>query len=231
VNSIAVPVQHRAPHDGHQPDHLSAVEGDLSRGYSQNIFQGPSLSPSGYQFAKYDAILEEYQRNSTDDFTGRSTGSRCAGTKLTFEEQIDHYKADSYFTMAPGDFIVQEADGTPVAIDDYDSQTPYPSGACNANSIGTTPILSAPNTRAACRSSIRPALWLPAICARSRRAFFIPPRFPAAKRQHQEHLDERRFALHQREHEPAQLLRQLPGLNGTTRSLTYTANAQAKRGR
>ena len=26
--------------------------------YSQNIFQGPSLSPSGYQFAKYDAILQ-----------------------------------------------------------------------------------------------------------------------------------------------------------------------------
>ena len=39
-------------------------------GYSQNIMQGPSLSPSGYQFAKYDAILQEYQRNSTDDFTG-----------------------------------------------------------------------------------------------------------------------------------------------------------------
>ena len=38
-------------------------------GYSQNIFQGPSLSPSGYQFAKYNAILQEYQRNSTDDFT------------------------------------------------------------------------------------------------------------------------------------------------------------------
>jgi len=39
-------------------------------GYSQNVFQGPSLSPSGYQFAKYDAILQENQRNSTDDFTG-----------------------------------------------------------------------------------------------------------------------------------------------------------------
>ncbi len=39
-------------------------------GYSQNIFQGPTLSPSGYQFAKYDACSQEYQRNSTDDFTG-----------------------------------------------------------------------------------------------------------------------------------------------------------------
>ena len=115
-------------------------------GYSQNIFQGPSLSPSGYQFAKYDAILQEYQRNSTDDFLGGIDWKPIHGTKLTFEEQIDHYKADSYFTMAPGDFNVQEADGTLAALDDFDSQTPYPSSACNANSIGTTPILSAPQT-------------------------------------------------------------------------------------
>ena len=71
-------------------------------GYSQNIFQGPSLSPSGYQFAdQYDALLQEYQRNSTDDFTGAIDWKPVQGTKLTFEEQIDHYKADSYFTMAP----------------------------------------------------------------------------------------------------------------------------------
>jgi len=29
-------------------------------GYSQNIFQGPSLSPSGYSFAKYNAMLQEH---------------------------------------------------------------------------------------------------------------------------------------------------------------------------
>jgi hypothetical protein len=116
-------------------------------GYSQNIFQGPSLSPSGYQFAKYNAILQEYQRNSTDDFTGAIDWKPVKGTTLTFEEEIDHYKADSYFTMAPSDFIAQEADGTKVALDDYDSQTPYPTkSACNANSIGATPIFSAPQT-------------------------------------------------------------------------------------
>jgi len=115
-------------------------------GYSQNIFQGPSLSPSGYQFAKYDAILQEYQRNSTDDFLGGIDWKPVQGTKLTFEEEIDHYKADSYFTMAPGDFNVQEADGTLAALDDFDSLTPYPSSACNANSMGTTPLLSAAPT-------------------------------------------------------------------------------------
>src|SRR5580698_3732565 len=32
-------------------------------GYSQNVFQGPSLSPSGYQVAgSYDLLLQEYQR-------------------------------------------------------------------------------------------------------------------------------------------------------------------------
>lgn len=115
-------------------------------GYSQNIFQGPTLSPSGYQFAKYDAVLQEYQRNSTDDFTGAVDWKPVRDTRVTFEEQIDHYKADSYFTMAPGDFNVQEADGTPAALDDFDSRTPYPSSACNANSMGSTPMLSAPQT-------------------------------------------------------------------------------------
>ncbi len=38
-------------------------------GYSQNIFQGPGMSPS-YTIAKYNALLEQYQRNSTDEFTG-----------------------------------------------------------------------------------------------------------------------------------------------------------------
>ena len=50
-------------------------------GYSQNIFEGPSLSPERI-IAKYDALLAEYQRNSTDDFTGADrlearAGNRC----------------------------------------------------------------------------------------------------------------------------------------------------------
>ena len=48
-------------------------------GYSQNVFEGPSLSPSGYQVASsYDVLLEEHQRNSTDDLHwARSTGNPC----------------------------------------------------------------------------------------------------------------------------------------------------------
>ena len=40
-------------------------------GYSQNIFQGPSVSP-GRSIGKYDNLLEEYQRNSTRRLYGRA---------------------------------------------------------------------------------------------------------------------------------------------------------------
>jgi hypothetical protein len=114
-------------------------------GYAQNIFQGPSLSPSGYQFATGDAILEEYQRNSTDDFTGGVDWKPVQGTKLTFEEQITHYKADSYFTLDPSALIAQEADGTPVALNNYDSLTPLVD-SCDTFAKGTNPTFTAPQT-------------------------------------------------------------------------------------
>ena len=77
------------------------------------------------------------------------------GTKLTYEEQIDHYKGDSYFTMDPAYFTVQEPDGTKVALlASYQSPVPYgyssstgaftPSGVCNTTSmISTSTILRA----------------------------------------------------------------------------------------
>ncbi len=109
--------------------------------YSQNIFQGPTLSP-GESVGKYDSLLQEFQRNSTDDFTGGIDWKPVRGTKLTFEEQITHYKADSYFTLAPGSFLAQESDGTPVSLGDWDSQTAYGIGACNKTSmINNTTIL------------------------------------------------------------------------------------------
>ncbi len=52
------------------------------------------------------------QRNGTDDFFGAVDWKPVSGTKLTFEEQVDHYKADSYFTQpANGYRQVQEPDG------------------------------------------------------------------------------------------------------------------------
>ena len=199
-------------------------------GYSQNIFQGPSLSPSGYQFAKYDAILEEQQRNSTDDFTGAIDWKPVSGTTLTFEEQIDHFKADSYFTMAPGDFIVQEADGTPVALDDYDSRTPYPSTACNANSVGTTPILSAPQT-AGGLPIINPACAVVTSYLRSQPTRILYPteilRLQSSSIRNLSMNGDFRYTSANMN--LPNYYDSYQGLNGTTRQLTYTAVASAKR--
>ena len=122
--------------------------------YSQNIFQGPSQTPSGNSVAGSEVILQEYQRNSTDDFTGAVDWKPTQGTKLTYEEQIDHYKGNSYFTMAPQYFTVQEADGTPAALlASYQNFYPYgyssstgaftPSGVCNSSIASSTKILYA----------------------------------------------------------------------------------------
>ncbi len=115
-------------------------------GYSKTTFEGPSLSPS-YSIAKYDALLEQYQRHSTDDFLGAIDWKPVQGTKLTFEEQVNHYKADSFFKLDPNGFMVQEADGTPAYLGNWDSQTPYGVGACNRTSmINSSTVLYAPQT-------------------------------------------------------------------------------------
>jgi hypothetical protein len=122
-------------------------------GYSQNIFQGPTLRPAR-SVGKYDSLTMEVQRNSTDDFTGAIDWKPVQHTKITFEEQVDHYKADSYFTLNPNGFLAQEADGTPVSLGDWDAlASPYPISACNTGSMGSAytsstnyTIFSAPQT-------------------------------------------------------------------------------------
>jgi len=117
-------------------------------GYSQNIFQGPTVSP-GRSIGKYNDLLDEYQRNSTDDFLGAVDWKPVPHTKITFEEQIDHYKADSYFTLDPSTFVAQEANGTPVSLGDYDAtSSPYTSAACNTGSMGSAYVPAAGTTPA-----------------------------------------------------------------------------------
>lgn len=105
-------------------------------GYSQNVFQGPTLSPS-YTIMKYDALLQQFQRNSTDDFTGALIWKPNVNTRVTYEQRITHYKGDSYFTLNPNGFTVQEADGTPAYLGNWDSQAAYGIGACNTGSMGS----------------------------------------------------------------------------------------------
>ena len=191
--------------------------------YSQNIFQGPSLTPSGNSVAGSEVLLQEYQRNSTDDFTGAIDWKPVQGTKLTYEEQIDHYKGDSYFTMAPQYFTVQESDGTKVALlDSYQQFVPYgyssTTGAFAASSICNSSSMISFDHDTLCQSQRRLANHRSGVqrhqqlCPVPADARHLPHRdLPAAKLEHQECLDERRCPLHQREHESAQLLRELPG--------------------
>ncbi len=105
-------------------------------GYSRYNFEGPSLSPT-YSIAKYDALLSQYQRNSMDDFSGSIEWKPVQGTRVIVEEQISHYMADSYFSLAPSAMNAQEADGRRVALGNWDSQTPYGIGGCNTASMGS----------------------------------------------------------------------------------------------
>jgi hypothetical protein len=105
-------------------------------GYSHNTFEGPTLSPS-YTIMKYDALLQQYQRNGTDDFLGAIDWKPQPQTRIAFEERVTHYKADSFFTLNPKGFMVQEADGTPVYLGNWDSQAAYGIAACNTSSMGS----------------------------------------------------------------------------------------------
>jgi hypothetical protein len=130
-------------------------------GYSQNIFQGPSLTPSGYQVAgSYDLLLQEYQRNSTDDWTGSVEWKPVPRTRLTFEEQVTHYKGDSYLSMAPQYF-------KPMAPGSHCSRTTT-IRSTSRSALPATQALEPPQfTRRRLRtvypSSIRRVMCLPAI--------------------------------------------------------------------
>jgi hypothetical protein len=135
-------------------------------GYSQNIFQGPSISP-GYSIGTSDQLLNEYQRNSTDDFLASVAWKPVRLTTLTFEEQIDHYKEDSFYTLAASAFNVQEADGTPAALGNWDATAnPYTVSSCNTASMGSGytdakdyTILSAPRA-AGGKPIVNPACYV-----------------------------------------------------------------------
>ncbi|MGB7133714.1 MAG: hypothetical protein WBD46_00385, partial [Acidobacteriaceae bacterium] len=202
-------------------------------GYSHNTFEGPSLTPSGYQFASsYDVLLEEYQRNGTDDFVGGIDWKPVKDTKLTFEEVVDHYKADSYFTMDPSYYTVQEADGTKVApLANYDNLTPYSTtSACNSNSIGTAPALSAPNTPGGL-PIINPACAVVLSYLRTQPTRFLYPtevfRFQSSSIRNVAMNGDFRYTS-AKMNMPA-YYENFQGLAKTTRGLTYTASGNAQR--
>ncbi len=116
-------------------------------GYSQNVFQGPGLMPSGYQFAgAYIALLQEYLRYSTDDWTGSVEWKPISRTRLIYEEQVTHYKGDSYFNMAPQYLNLQEANGSRVGVlQSYDNPINSPVAITCNTGVGPDKIYPAPN--------------------------------------------------------------------------------------
>ncbi len=103
--------------------------------YSHSTMEGPALSPS-YTIMKYNAMLQQNQRNGSDDFLGAIDWKPARDTKIGFEMQANHYKSDTTFTLDPNGFIVQEADGTPAYLGNFTSLTPYGIAACNTGSMG-----------------------------------------------------------------------------------------------
>jgi hypothetical protein len=205
-------------------------------GYSQNIFQGPTLSPS-YTIAKSNALLQQYQRNSTDDFTGGIDWKPVRGTKLTFDEEITHYKADSYFTLNPSGFLVQEADGTPVDLGNWDSQTAYGISSCNTGSMGSAytnsthyTILSAPQT-AGGKPIINPACDVVTSYLRSQPTRILTPteifRLQSSSIKNISMNGDFRYTSANMN--LPNYYEQFQGLDGAARSITYMANASAKR--
>ena len=205
--------------------------------YTQNIFQGPSLSP-GYSIGTSDLLLQQYQRNSTDDFLAAIIWKPLALTSFTFEEQIDHYKADSYFTIAPSQFNVQEADGTPAALGNWDATaSPYSIASCNKASMGTGyvnatnyTILSAPQNTAT-RPTINPACDVVTSYLRSQPTRVLYPtemlRFQSSSIKNIALNGDMRYTI--ANSNLANYYENFQGLDGSIRNATLTGNAIAHR--
>ena len=196
-------------------------------GYSQNIFQGPSLSP-GESVGKYNALLQEMERNGTDDFTFGVDWKPLKQTRLSFEEQISHYKANSWFTMAPSEFLAQEVDGTPVALGDWDSQTAYSSSACNSQMTGN--LLSAP-TVAGQKPVINAACSVVTSYLRSQPTRFLYPtemiRLQSASIKNVSMNGDFRYTSANMN--LPNYYENFAGLDGYVTSINFTGNASAKR--
>ena len=114
--------------------------------YSHGTMEGPTLSPAYTPLGmKNNALLEQYERNGSDDFLGAIDWKPSQATKITLEVQANHYKSDTFYTLDPSGFVVQEADGTPAYLGNYTAFAPYGAAMCNTASMGTGNYTSASN--------------------------------------------------------------------------------------
>jgi hypothetical protein len=206
-------------------------------GYSENLMQGPTLSPTYTSAGLNDQLLQEYQRNSSDSFFGEIDWKPNPGTRLTYEEQIDHIKINSYFNLAPSDFLVQEANGTPVAPGGWDSLTPYGISSCNTGSMGgaytnpTTYTILSPAQTPGGLPIINPACSVAISYLRSQPTRILYPteiiRFQSSSIKNVAINGDVRYT--NANMNLPNYYENFQGLDGTIRSTTFTGNASAKR--
>jgi hypothetical protein len=205
-------------------------------GYSQNVFEGPSLSPSfamtTSEAAPNDtALLQEYQRQSSDDFLGAVDWKPFEHTRLTYEEQVTHIKADSSYTLAPSSLILQEANGTRVAIGDFTSQTPYTISACNKNSLANSSTFLYPAQTPGGLTIIDPSCDVIVSYLRSQPTRLLYPteifRLQSSSIPHLTMTGDARYT--QANMNLPNYYENFEGLAGTVRSIVYTGSATAKR--
>ena len=135
--------------------------------------EGPTLSPSYTLMGmKYNALLQQNERNGSDDFLGGDRLEASPATKITVEMQANHYKSDTSYRLDPNGFYVQEADGTTGYLGNYTRLRPTPSPRATPTawvaaytSATNYTILHRPTNRAARRSSTPPAPSSPVIRA------------------------------------------------------------------
>jgi hypothetical protein len=199
--------------------------------YSHYTMEGPTLSPS-YTIMKYNALLEKYERNGTDDFMGGIDWKPALDTKVSLEVQANHYKMDSFFTLNPNGFFVQLADGTKAYLGNFTSFTPYGIAACNTNSLTTANTFLRPANIPGGLTIIDPACAVVTSYVRSQPTrIWIPTetlRFQTSRFRNITMNGEAQYTLGNSQmpayYENAQ------GLNGAVRSVIWTGgNAQVHR--
>jgi hypothetical protein len=198
-------------------------------GYAQDIFQGPSRSPSR-SVGKTQFLTEEFQRNSTDDFLAAVDWKPAVQTRFTFEEQVTHIKENSYFILDPTSRTVQEADGTRVALGNWDQYTAYPSTNCTS-SIKTAGVVLVSASGSAGLPVVDPACDVYSSYLRSQPTRILYPTeiFTFQSSSLRNIAMSGDFTYTKANSNLPHFYENFQGLDGTVRAATFTGNATAQR--
>jgi hypothetical protein len=170
------------------------------------------------------------QRNSTDDFLGAIDWKPAQQTRFTFQEQVTHYKEDSYYILDPTILNVQEADGTPVALGNWDQYTAYPSTDCTS-SIKTAGVVLVNPSGSIGLPVVDPACDVYSSYLRSQPTRILYPtelfQFQSSSIRNIAMNGDFRFT--KANSNLPNYYENFQGLDGTVRNATFTGNATAKR--